>query len=243
MKKFKNLYLAVLVMGSMAFTGCLHIIEEVTFKNSGQGSYAMTLDMGEIKGMMDMFKSMPSDSLGAPGGDLDQTNSMAQMGQEITGVASTLKGIEGISNVVELNDTANYKFGYSFEFADVAALNRALKIVNKDKYDSKVDEVFRFSGKSFERLGAGDIGEELKKALSENSGDESGEESMEMMKMMFSDMSYKQIYHFPDREIKKSSNELAELSDNNHTMTITLKPFDEAQKDKKVTVATEVKLK
>ncbi len=48
---------------------------------------------------------------------------------------------------------------------------------------------------------------------------------------------------FSRSQIKKSSNELAELSDDNHTMTITLKPFDEEQQKKNVTVATAVKLK
>ena len=244
MKNFKNLLLTVLAVGSMALTGCLHIIEEVTFNGKGNGKYAMTLDMSEVKGMMEMLKTMSPDSTG---GEVptegEQDNSMAQMGQEISGVASTLKGIQGVTNVVELNDTSSFKFGYSFDFEDVAALNRALKIVNKDKYDSKVEEVFKFNGKSFERLPAGDMGEELKKALAEGEGEEGGEESMDMMKMMFADMSYQQIYHFPDREIKKSSNELAELSENNHTMTINIKPFDEEQQKKKVTVATEVKLK
>lgn len=243
MKNLKNLFLAVLALGSMALTGCLHIIEEVTFRDKGNGKYAMTLDMSEVKGMMDMLQSMSPDSSGGGGEMPAQDNSMTQMGQEISGVAATLKGIEGISNIVELNDTATLKFGYTFDFADVAALNRALKVVNKDKYDSKVEEVFKFSGKNFERLSAGDMGEELKKALSESEGEEGGEETMDMMKMMFADMSYQQIYHFPDRQIKKSSNELAQLSDDNHTMTITLKPFDEEQQNKKVTVATEVKLK
>ena len=145
--------------------------------------------------------------------------------------------------MVEVNDTTNFKFGYSFDFASIAALNRALKVVNKDKYDNKVDEVYKFNGKSFERLSAGDMGAEIKKALSENEGEDGGESSMDMMKMMFSDMSYKQVYHFPDRSIKKSSNELAELSDDKHTMTITIKPFDEEQLKKNPTVATEVKLK
>ncbi len=240
MKNFKTMFLAVLAVGSMTLTGCLHIIEEVTFKDKGNGTYAMTLDMSEVKGMMEMLKTMSPDSTGAESGG-EQDNSMAQMGQELSGVASTLKGIEGVTNVVELNDTSSFKFGYSFDFADVAALNRALKIVNKDKYDSKVDEVFKFTGKNFERLPAGDMGAEIKKALAE--GEEGGDESMDMMKTMFADMSYKQIYHFPDREIKKSSNELAELTDGNHTMTITIKPFDEEQAAKKVTVATEVKLK
>ena len=242
MKNFKKLFLAGLAVGSMALTGCLHIIEEVTFHNDGKGNYAMTLDMSEVKGMMEMLKGMSTDSTGAQTGGAED-NSMTQMGQELSGVAATLKNLEGITNVVEVNDTTNFKFGYSFDFASVAALNRALKVVNKDKYDNKVDEVYKFNGKSFERLSAGDMGAEIKKALSENEGEDGGESSMDMMKMMFSDMSYKQVYHFPDRSIKKSSNELAELSDDKHTMTITIKPFDEEQLKKNPTVATEVKLK
>ncbi|MBK7935950.1 MAG: hypothetical protein IPJ82_02170 [Lewinellaceae bacterium] len=244
MKKFKNLLLVGLAILSMALTGCLHILEEVTFYNEGKGNYAMTLDMSEVKGMMEMLKTMSPDSTSAETGGAEQDNSMAQMGQELSGVASTLKNLQGITNVVELNDTTNFKFGYSFDFADIAALNRALKVVNKDKYDSKVDEVFKFSGKNFERLNTGDMGAEIKKALAENEGEEAGgDETMDMMKMMFSDMSYKQVYHFPERSIKKSSNELAELSDDNHTMTITIKPFDEEQLKKNPTVATELKLK
>ncbi|HMX41240.1 MAG TPA: hypothetical protein PKD78_12965, partial [Saprospiraceae bacterium] len=236
--------LAVLAVGSMAITGCLHIVEEVTFKDKGSGQYALTLDMSEVKGMMDMLNTMPADSTGGGAPAAQQDNSMTQMGQEISGVATTLKGIEGITNVVELNDTAAFKFGYSFDFADVAALNRALKIVNKDKYDSKVDEVYKFTGKSFERLSAGDMGEEIKKALAEGGGEEDGgEEAMDMMKMMFADMSYKQIYHFPDRAIKKQNNTLGEISEDKHTLTITLKPFDEEQQKKKMSVATAAKLK
>ena len=249
MKNLRNLFLAVLAMVSMTLTSCLHILEEVTFKDKGNGSYAMTLDMSELKGMMDMMKGMTGDSLGGdstaisqggmPAADPAVDNSMSQMGEQLSSVAASLKGVQGVSNVVEINDTTNLKFGYTFDFADVASLNRALKIINKDKYDSKTDEVFKFSGKNFERLGTGDLGEEIKKALAEGGGEEDGgEESMDMMKMMFADMSYKQVYHFPDREIKKSENSLAEVTDDNHTMTIVIKPFDEEQQ-----VAATAKLK
>ena len=254
MKNLRNLFLAVLAMVSMTLTSCLHILEEVTFKDKGNGSYAMTLDMSELKGMMDMMKGMTGDSLSGDstailGGDAptDQPavdNSMSQMGEQLSSVAASLKGIQGVSNVVEVNDTSNLKFGYTFDFVDVAALNRALKIINKEKYDSKTDEIFKFTGKNFERLGAGDLGEEIKKALAEGGGEEEGgEESMDMMKMMFADMSYTQVYHFPDREIKKSENSLAALSDDNHTMTILIKPFDEEQQKLKPTVAATAKLK
>jgi len=253
MKNLKNLLLTLFAVGSIGLTGCLHILEEVTFRNSGAGTYKMTLDMSEVKGMMDMMKGMAPDSTandstaivdGAPAAPADagQDNAMAQMGEQLSSVAGSLKGVQGIANVVEVNDTSNLQFGYSFDFADVAALNRALKIINKEKYESKTEEIYKFSGKSFERLPVGNIGEELKKAVAENSGEEA-EGSADMLKMFFADMSYKQIYHFPDREIKKNSNELGELSDSDHTLTITLKPFDEEQQKKNATVATTLKLK
>jgi len=255
MRNLKSLFLSALAVGAMALTGCLHIVEEVTFHDKGNGSYKMTLDMSEVKSMMETMKGMVPDSAtiadstaitdgampGMPGAEQD--NSMSQMGEQMSSVAGTLKGVQGVTNVVEVNDTASYTFGYSFDFADVASLNRALKIINKDKFDSKTDEVFKFTGKSFERLGTGDIGGEMKKTLSESEDAEGGEGSMEMMKMMFADMTYKQLYHFPDRQVKKADNSLAELSDDNHTISITIKPFDEEQAKKNVSVATTAKLK
>ncbi len=259
MKNLKNLFLAVLAIGTMALTGCLHIVEDVTFHDKGNGTYKMTLDMSEVKSMMESMKGMVPDSAsakpdstaimdGAMGAmSNEQDNSMGQMGEQLATVMTTLKGVEGITNIVEKNDTTTYVFGYSFDFADVAALNRALKIINKDKFDSKTDEVFRFTGKAFERLSTGDIGGEMKKALAENEGEggdsEGAESSMDMMKMMFADMTYQQVYHFPDRQVKKADNTLAELTDDNHTISITIKPFDEEQAKKKVSVATVAKLK
>ena len=259
MKNLKSLFLVVLTISVTMLTGCLHIIEEATFRNNGSGTYKMTLDMSERKGMMDMFKGMAGDSTAMMGGDStsiqgegDYTppaeaapteDPMGGLGDQMSSVASTLKGVEGITSVVEIKDTSNFNFGYSFDFADMAALNRALKIINKDKYESKVDEVFRFNGKSFERLSAGDMGEEMKKAMMDNEGEGGEEGSMDMVKMFLADMSYKQIYHFPDRAVKKSDNKLGEITDDGHTLTINLKPFDEEQAKSKASVATKVKLK
>jgi len=221
----------------------------------------MTLDMSEMKGMMDMFKGMGGDStamnLGGDStsiqGEGDYTppaeaapteDPMGGLGDQMSSVSSTLQGVQGITSVVEIKDTTNLNFGYSFDFADMAALNRALKIINKDKYETKVEEVFRFKGKSFERLSTGDLGEEMKKAMMANGGGDEGEESsMDMVKMFLADMSYKQVYHFPDRVVKKSDNKQGEISDNGHTLTINLKPFNEEQMKSKAGVAAKVKLK
>lgn len=250
MKKFQKLTLVLLAVAALALSSCLHIIEEVTFRDSGKGSYKMLMDMSEVKGMMEMMKGMaPADSTGGGSGDMGMPalggGEMSEMGKGLSDAAASLKNVQGITNVVELNDTTNFKFGYTFDFADVTALNRALKIINKEKYQSKDEEIYKFSGKSFERLGGGDIGAEMKKAMSENEGDSEEEAGMgmDMVKNFFGDMSYKQIYHFPDREIKKQNNAVGEVSEDKHTLTITLKPFDEEQQKKKLTVATAVKLK
>jgi hypothetical protein len=265
MKNLKKIYGFALLAGMLTLTSCLNILEEVTFKKSGAGTYSMIMDMSEMKSMMDMFKNMspdkeaanPSESVTGEEKDIDAADvptesseeapaaeespaDMSKMGEQLTGgVAKSLQGVAGISNVVEINDTSAFKFGYTFDFANVEALNKAIKIINKEKYDAKAEETFRFNGKKFERLGAANIGEELKKALSE--GDEDGQ--MEMMKSFFADMSYTQIYRFPDRTVKKSTNELSELSDGGHTLTIKIKPFSEEEKMKKANVATSAKLK
>jgi hypothetical protein len=60
--------------------------------------------------------------------------------------------------------------------------------------------------------------------------------------MFFADMTYKQIYHF-EKDVKKSSNELSEISEDTKTVTISQKPFDEEQAKKNIGVATVIKLK
>ncbi|MFN5235734.1 MAG: hypothetical protein ACK5FV_01035 [Bacteroidota bacterium] len=254
MLKTRNFLIPVLLLAFSMLTGCLHIIEEVTLSSKGSGTYQMVVDMSELKGMMDMMKGMGENMPGEEsdstiiGGEGDYTppateadeNPMGNIGEEFSGVAGSLEGIPGISNVIAINDTAAYKFGYSFDFIDITALNRALKVIGKEKYDTKTEETFRYSGKNFERLGVGDLGGEIKKTLSES--EEVDESQMDMMKMFFADMSYQQIYRFTDRKIKKSDNKLGELSDDDHTLTVTLKPFDEEQMKQKASVATKIKL-
>jgi hypothetical protein len=285
MKNFQKLSLLLLLVSSLSLSSCLHIIEDVTFNKNGSGTYKMTIDMSELKGMMEMLKGMntgeegdmameegsdmsmdttmvdqevefvppvavdeqitdapPTEDTDMSGGDAGTSDQMSQMGEQLAGgVKNALEGVPGITNVVETQDTVNFQFGYSFDFANVDALNKAIKIINKEKYDTRADKTFAFSGKNFERFGVGNIGEEMKNALTQG-GDESGEEGGgDMVKSMFSEMSYTQVYHFPDRKVKKSTNKLSALSDDGHTLTIKMKVFDDVES--KNGVATAVKLK
>ncbi len=244
MRNFKFGTLALLALAALSLSSCLHVVEEVFFKDNGSGKYTMKLDLSEAKGMMDMMKNMAPDSLKKDSASAEpaptQDNGMSQMGEDMSKVASSLNGLSGITNVVETKDTANFVFGYTFDFQDVASLNKALRVLGKEKFDSKTEEVFKLDGKKFERLPVGDFGSELKKQMATSDG---GDESqMEMVKMFFADMTYKQIYHF-ERKVKKSTNALSEMGDDGQTVTITLKPFDEEQAKKGSSTATKIKLK
>jgi hypothetical protein len=241
----KNLKILLLTLFSSIFlTNCLHITEELTLKKNGSGTYKLNFDMSEVKSMMAMMAGMQpvkdstmtdSTANGAAAEDpMGGGGQMAEMGKQLTDVAASLKGVKGISNISEINDTATYQFGYTFDFADDIALNKALKIIGKDKYESN----------KFERLAVGDFGAEIKKQLSqeEDNAEEGAESQMEMLKMFFADMTYKQIYHF-ESNVKKSSNELSEVSEDTKTVTISQKPFDEEQSKKNIGVATVIKLK
>ena len=251
MRTTKQLWLAILTIGTLALTSCINIFEDVTFKDNGSGTYKMTIDMSGMKDMMEMVKGMNgemgADSTGAEGAEAapapDASEGMSQMGEQLAGnIKKTIGEIPGISNVVELQDTATLQFGYTFDFANVEALNKAIKALTKEKYDSKAEETYKFSGKKFERLAAANIGELFKSAMGEAS-DEAEEGSMDMVKTFLADMKYTQTYRFPDRVVKSSSNGLSQIQDNGHTLVIELKPFDEEQAKQKASVITEVKLK
>ncbi|MEQ1745840.1 MAG: hypothetical protein ABMA02_10460 [Saprospiraceae bacterium] len=252
MKHFTKLLLAALYISTLALTGCFHIIEEASFKSNGSGSYKMTLDLSSVKGMVDMLKSMSEEGKDQ-GGEKDASDEAPDMGgapdtdiskmaSEMSQVAQSLKGIAGLTNVQEIYDTTTFTFGYAFDFTDVAALNKAMKTINKEKYENDVEEVFRFKNGNFERLDVGDIGAEMKKSMAKSEETE-GAPDMEMFKSFFGDMSYKQVYHFPDATVKKSSNPLSQISGDGRTVTIMLKPFDEEMMKDNPKVGTSVKLK
>lgn len=242
MQKFKNLALVLLAFCAFSLSSCFHILEELTVKADGTGTYKLNFDMSEMKGMMEMMKGMTPDSLKQEGAEAPPAgNQMTELGAQLTSIKPLLESLGGIKNIVEVSDTTNFQFSYSFDFDNQDALNRALKLIAKEKYQAKQDETFLFSKKKFQRMSVGNIGSELKKQLSENE-ETGGEEQMDMMKMFFAEMTYKQVYKF-EKTVKSSSNKLSEISEDKKMVTITLKPFDEEQAKTFPSVATDIKLK
>ena len=264
MNFLKKMKFFVFAAFALSLTGCLDIEEEVTYHDNGNGSYSMKMDMSQMKGMMDMMKNMggetgapkeetdgvvsdmepetPSDVVKVEEVPADETGlggagDLGKMGEEFSKSLEGIKTMKGVKNAVALNDTANLIFGYSFEFDNVETLNKAIVALNKDKFEGKNGPTFVAGKKSFERTSAFDLGQLIAQAMSEN---EEGAESMDMIKMFFGEMKYKQIYHF-DRKVKKSDNAEAEISADGKTVTLTANPFAEGAKTK--SVANVLKLK
>jgi hypothetical protein len=248
MKSIKNLFLLLLTAGSLLATGCLHIVEELTTKKNGSGSYKLTFDMSEMKDMMDMVKSMAADSLSADSAAMPEIgNPMAMLGgkSESGAFLGALRSIPGITNVAESNDTVQLVSSFSFDYADNAALNRALHAIYKDRFDKKITDPYKNAKKKFQRFATADLGTMFRAAFDEAS-DAAGEDDEgmgDMAGMFFSTMTYKQVYIFPDRTVKKSTNPLSEISADGHTVTIEMKPFDKEQQASNPSVATEIQLK
>ena len=140
MKNVRKLFLLFASVAALTLTGCLHILEDVTVRKDGSGTYRMEIDMSELKGMMDMLEGMDmggdstaiaEDEEGGMEEGFDP--SISQLGEEIGGVATSLEGMPGLSNVHEINDTSSFKFGYSFDFENIQALNNALNAINQEK--------------------------------------------------------------------------------------------------------------
>lgn len=224
------------------------------FKNMGEG--AKTEGEGEKDGVVsdmepggekpavveveEVKEVAPAPESDAPDAAPEESNpaaSIAQLGEEFDKSLLSLKKIKGIKNTKSLNDTAALVFGYSFDFDNVESLNKAVDAMNKDKFEGKASPAFVATKKSFERTSAYDMGALISQAMSES--DEAAE-SMDMIKMFFGDMKYKQIYHF-DKKVKKSGNSEAVISPDGKTVTLTAKPFGD--NDKLKGVANVLKLK
>ena len=124
----------------VAFTGCITIEENYSFKKDGSGTMEYVVDMSAIGDMMKAFEDFNKDNKKEDGdvGTMD-------LKEEV----SALKGIPGIKKV-KVNDREKYVQRLKFAFADVNALNAALNVLMKDSTGS-THTFFRWEGNTLVR--------------------------------------------------------------------------------------------
>jgi len=239
MKTLQKSIFVLLAVCVLTLSSCFNIIEEVTFHNSGKGSYSMMFDMSGFKSTLQMFQKMvPPDTTSSTTASTP-TAFNNPMSKDTSGLTLALKSVAGISNVLSINDSTNFRFGFAFDFEDVNSLNLALKTLHTSQSMGAMQDVsFQFNGKSFQRHGTGNFLEELTKSMARAGGSSADQEApnaseMALFRLFFGDMSFKQVYHFPERKISPKGDPLGEISEDQHTLSIVHKLFDQKTKTSK----------
>lgn len=249
MKKFKLFTLLGLLMVLFSMSGCLHIIEEITIRKDGSGSYRFVVDASEIKKMVgDLGKKMAEPDTTTTDLVLPANDSLAtpkKKEHELT--AERLAGFQGLSKVVAVNDSANYITGYAFDFDHVESLQSAMISVGSASSMGawSDDSDMNWSTKTLTRESGGESFRNVISQLLQARGEEEGKDmsgAEGIMKMMLGSLSFKQIYHFPDQKIKKCNHPGGQISKDKHTVTITEKPFGDKE-DKKAPSKLMLRLK
>jgi len=201
----------------IAFTGCITIEENYTFKKDGSGTMEYVVDMSQIGEMMKAFESM-GDEKGKKSEGLDQLD----LKEEVL----ALKGIPGIKKV-KVNAKDEYVQKVSFAFADVNALNAALNVLLKDTTELQ-HTFFTWEGNTLVRKSNGharDIGMGM--------GKEDPNDSTDMTEFL-SSMKYKYSFTFAD-PIANTATAEGMVQENPDPRTVKLDTdFSVISKDEKV---------
>lgn len=223
----------MLLACSIAFTGCFEMVEEVNHNSkTGDGNYKFVMDMSGMKMMFEMAAAMDTT------GQMNMDTLSALSKEFVTKV----DGLSGISNVKEVSDLENFKFGVSFDYKSLAALNVAAGQLFEDGQISSGggEAFFKGKKKKFERLDAKGFGGMMDQMMGGMGGGEA--EEMEMASQFLKDVSYTMIYTF-DKKVKKMSNSQATLSGDKKTVTLKYFMFDEERGGANGTVENIIKLK
>lgn len=235
MRAFKYVQVLGLSLVMLLSAACFNVTEEFIFRKDGSGSARVVVDMSQ---MMELLKAFS----GMDGANENGEDPMASMNEAFEDMESieTLKGVAGISNVVSLNDKERGIIGYSFDFKDIDALNRAISenatpgglTASMGLGDSESGPVNQFlrNGKKFSRT------HPIDGAVAEKEKEEEDEESAEMMKMMFKDASYTVKYTFEDG-VKKAKGNHTSLSADKKTVTTEVGMLDLMNGDAKLTTS------
>ena len=187
------LLVASLLLSALFLQSCIEISEKLSVLRDGSGSYELTIDMSEMKEMIDAMGGM----------DENAESPLAEMEKNYTPIMEELKTLEGISNVEVITDESTYIITTRFDFASQEALNNGMVIVLEDSTDAdQVDSYYILRRRAFIRTPEHNILIQLKEALS------SEMQNQEMdMGQLFSDVTYVNEIEFPDRKVRRTTSD------------------------------------
>lgn len=214
----KRLISGLCLLTTLIFAGCFDIKEEIFLEKNGSGKYITTIDMTQLKDMLEMLKTMMPDSVKESTDELKGLNSM----DSIQNIWKDIDKVAGVTDVKRIKK-ADMIYEISFRFADIKALNTAMTKKSKSEDSVKVSgDFYSFSAGQFacNDTSFGGMGD-LMKGMNGGIGNEGDSTAMalNMMKGLMGDMKYTSIYHLPGK-VNSFSNKNAKLSEDGKTITL-----------------------
>lgn len=139
-----NKHLQVLyVFLFLILSSCFELKEQLSIRNNGSGTYHLILDLSKSQDLIKMGLKTSANSVNNPFADMDSAFAKG---------SRRLNQMTGISNAKGIKDEQNLVFGVQFEFADIKALNNAIRDLNEEEMTTE-NEIFSFDVKNcvFER--------------------------------------------------------------------------------------------
>jgi hypothetical protein len=206
MFSFKFISLAAFCL--FCLSSCLTLVEQVDLKRDGSGVYTSTVDMSELKSLIQM------------GGDSLADATVERLNGANDTIILGLKGLSGLSGFSVVSDVEKFEFGYKFSFKDISSLNAAISQVTTNQKKTggsmmgMMDGVelnpsrFELKGRKFTKVDQNDYS----KIIGNSMNDE-----MKSMMEMFKDVKMVTRINFEKKVASVSEKDQIEISNNSVT--------------------------
>jgi len=211
-------FLLLLLPLCLLLGGCFEVLEDITVKANGSGTFHFTVNMSQSKAKLQ--SAMALDSM-----DGYKVPKKQDILKKLDTARLTLAAVKGVSNVSYKADFDNFIFAVKFDFNSVPTLNNALQaLAQRFSHDKKrvpeADNNYLLAGKIFERKNIYDAKKETAKLK--------GKDSEILQKA-----TYTSVFHF-EKDVKACSNPDAKISPNRKNVMLRMNMLQLVKGEKKI---------
>jgi hypothetical protein len=233
--------LLFLLMTSFCLTSCIDIVEHIFIKKDGGGSYKLTLTVNDnTRKMMEHNRQEIDDE---DEDDFNPVGDAADMKKNFEQLGEDLKKVKGVSNFNAFSSETTMEFGYTFDFDDIATLNRCMELAagsslgqmpgpfgKGKKTITPGARYIEWNKKSLVRYQSAELAKTLN--MKNNGGSNAGMMGGLDVSYLFQDMQYSCTYEF-EQAFKSQNNDAAVASEGNKKLNLTCLPFAPTPKTEK----------
>ncbi len=197
----------LLICCSLLFQSCFEIIEQLTLKADGSGTFQLVLNMSKSKTKLNSIMKMKMVN-GHPVPD------KAEITQKVSEFEAAIKKTPGISNVKTALDFDNYIATLNCSFTKVSSLNAAIKSFDKKNEIKGSDKTYEYDAASatFNRLNKFAMQSHYQKMSNAD-------------KEVFATANYTGIFRF-DNDITSASNKASKVAGNKKAVMLKANTLD-----------------